>query len=270
MTDYSHLTSIRVSLEDAVALVTLDRSDSLNAVDHQMHHELEEVFALLAEDSEVNAVVVTGAGKAFSAGGDIQGMKDRASDPDTIREYIHSWILQGPRKLVRNLLEVPQPIIAAVNGHAIGLGATLALLSDIVIASEDARIGDPHVSVGIVAGDGGAAIWPLLVSLSKAKEMLLTGDLITAKEAVGLGLVNHAVPRDQVLPDAMKLAQRLASGPTLAIRWTKMALNKRLRDEVNLVLEASLATEGLSFLTRDHAEAVDAFLEKRKPNFQGR
>ena len=100
--------------------------------------------------------------------------------------------------------------------------------------------------------------------------MLLTGDLITAKEALDLGLVNHAVPRDQVLPDAMKLAHRLASGPTLAIRWTKMALNKRLRDEVNLVLEASLATEGLSFLTRDHAEAVDAFLEKRKPNFQGR
>ena len=270
MPDYSHLSSIRVSIENSVALVTLDRPDSLNAVDHQMHHELEEVFDILAEDADVNAVVVTGAGKAFSAGGDIQGMKDRASDPDTLREYVHSWILQGPRKLVRNLLEVPQPIIAAVNGHAIGLGATLALFSDIVIASEDARIGDPHVSVGIVAGDGGAAIWPLLVGLSKAKEMLLTGDLITAKEAVGLGLVNHAVPRDQVLPDAMKLAQRLASGPTLAIRWTKMALNKRLRDEVNLVLEASLATEGLSFLTRDHAEAVDAFLEKRKPHFQGR
>ncbi len=270
MTDYSSLESIRVVVKDSVALVTLDRPDSLNAVDHLMHQELEEVFGLVAEDSEVNAVVLTGAGKAFSAGGDLRGMQDRARDPDGLREYVHGWILQGPRKLVRNLLEVPQPIIAAVNGHAIGLGATLALLSDIIIASEEARIGDPHVSVGIVAGDGGAAIWPLLVSLSKAKEMLLTGDLVSAKEALGLGLVNHVVTREEVVPEAMKLAQRLASGPTLAIRWTKMALNKRLRDEVNLVLEASLATEGLSFLSRDHAEAVDAFLEKRKPDFQGR
>ena len=270
MSDYSGLKSLQVNVQDSVALVTLDNSDSLNAVSNEMHEELEEVFALLAEDSAVNAIVITGAGKAFSAGGDIQGMKARASDPDSLREFVHGWIMQGPRKLVRNLLEVPQPIVAAVNGHAIGLGATLALLCDIIIVSENAKIGDPHVSVGIVAGDGGAAIWPLLVSLSKAKEMLLTGDLVTANEALGLGLVNKVVAREQVLPSAMELAQRLASGPTLAIRWTKMALNKRLRDEVNLVLEMSLATEGLSFLTRDHAEAVDAFLEKRKPNFQGR
>ncbi len=270
MTDYSSLKSLRVEVNDSVAQVTLDRPDSLNAVDHQMHLDLEEVFAMLAEDSTVNAIVLTGAGKAFSAGGDIRGMQERARDPEVQREYIHGWLMQGPRKLVRNLLEVPQPIIAAVNGHAIGLGATIALLSDIIIASEDARIGDPHVSVGIVAGDGGAAIWPLLVSLCKAKEMLLTGDLVTANEALGLGLVNHVVARDQVVPEAVKLAGRLASGPTLAIRWTKMALNRRLRDEVNLVLEASLATEGLSFFTHDHVEAVDAFLEKRKPEFQGR
>lgn len=270
MSDYSGLKSLQVNVKDSIALVTLDNPDSLNAVSNEMHEDLEEVFALLAEDSAVNAIVVTGAGKAFSAGGDIQGMKARASDPDALREFAQGWIMQGPRKLVRNLLEVPQPIIAAVNGHAIGLGATLALLCDIIIVSENAKIGDPHVSVGIVAGDGGAAIWPLLVSLSKAKEMLLTGDLVTANEALGLGLVNKVVAREQVLPSAMELAQRLASGPTLAIRWTKMALNKRLRDEVNLVLEMSLATEGLSFLTRDHAEAVDAFLEKRKPNFQGR
>lgn len=270
MSDYSGLKSLQVNVQDSVALVTLDNSDSLNAVSNEMHEELEEVFALLAEDSAVNAIVITGAGKAFSAGGDIQGMKARAGNPDSLREFVHGWIMQGPRKLVRNLLEVPQPIIAAVNGHAIGLGATLALLCDIIIVSENAKIGDPHVSVGIVAGDGGAAIWPLLVSLSKAKEMLLTGDLVTANEALGLGLVNKVVAREQVLPSAMELAQRLASGPTLAIRWTKMALNKRLRDEVNLVLEMSLATEGLSFLTRDHAEAVDAFLEKRRPNFRGR
>ena len=270
MTDYSVLETIRVETRDKVAVVTLDRPDSLNAMDHQMHTELEEVFVMLAEDSDVNAVVLTGAGKAFSAGGDIKAMQERARDPDALSDFVHGWIMQGPRKLVRNMLETPQPIIAAVNGHAIGLGATVALLSDIIIASEKARIGDPHVNVGIVAGDGGAAIWPLLVSLSKAKEMLLTGDLITAPEALSLGLVNRVTPPEQVMPAAMEVAQRLASGPTLAIRWTKMALNRRLRDEVNLVLEASLATEGLSFFSRDHVEAVDAFLEKRKPEFRGR
>ena len=270
MTDYSTLKSILVEVRDSVAQVTLDRPDALNAVDHQMHLDLEEVFGLLAEDSSVNAVVLTGAGKAFSAGGDIKGMQERARDPEVQKAYIHGWLMQGPRKLVRNLLELPQPIIAAVNGHAIGLGATLALLSDIIIVSEQAKIGDPHVSMGVVAGDGGAVIWPLLVSLCKAKELLLTGDLVTAQEALRLGLVNKVVARDQVVPSAMEMAQRLASGPTLAIRWTKMALNKRLRNEVNLVLESSLATESLTFFTRDHAEAVDAFLEKRKPEFQGR
>ena len=112
-------------------------------------------------------------------------MQERARDPEVQKAYIHGWLMQGPRKLVRNLLELPQPIIAAVNGHAIGLGATLALLSDIIIVSEQAKIGDPHVSMGVVAGDGGAVIWPLLVSLCKAKEMLLTGDLVTAQEALG-------------------------------------------------------------------------------------
>ena len=270
MGNYSKFKAIKVSVQDAVATVTLNRPEALNAVDHVMHLELEEMLALVAEDQDINAVVLTGAGKAFSAGGDIKAMQARARDPEAQRDYINRFIMQGPRKLIRNFLEVPQPIIAAVNGHAIGLGATLALFSDMIIISEEARIGDPHVSVGIVAGDGGAVIWPLLTSLCKAKELLLTGDLLTASEACEIGLVNKVVPKDEVLSTAMALAQRLASGPTLAIRWTKLALNKRLREEVNLVLDASLATEGLTFLSQDHREAVDAFLEKRSAKFQGR
>ena len=270
MADYDRFGTLDVQIKDAIAIVTLNRPDALNAVDHQMHLEIEEVLDDVTEDSGVSAVVLTGAGRAFSAGGDIRAMKERADNLEAQREYVTNFIMQGPWKLVRNFLEVRQPVIAAVNGDAIGLGATLALISDMIIISEDARIGDPHVRVGIVAGDGGAAIWPLLTSLCKAKELLMTGDLITASEAERLGLVNRVVPADQVLASALELAHRLASGPTLAIRWTKLALNKRLRSEVNMVLEASLATEGLTFLSDDHREAVNAFLEKRKPTFEAR
>ncbi|MFQ5873631.1 MAG: enoyl-CoA hydratase/isomerase family protein [Dehalococcoidia bacterium] len=270
MADYRNFQTIKVEIEDTIAVITLNRPEALNAVDHQMHLEIESVLEKVAEDTSVNVLVLTGAGRAFSAGGDIKAMKARAEVPKAQRDYVNNFIMQGPRKLIRNLLEVQQPIIAALNGDAIGLGATLALFSDIIIASKEARIGDPHVRVGIVAGDGGAAIWPLLTSLSKAKELLLTGDLITASEAERLGLVNKVVLTGEVMSEAMALARRLASGPTLAIRWTKMALNKRLRDQVNLVLDASLATEGLTFISEDHREAVEAFLDKRQPKFRAR
>jgi len=177
--------------------------------------------------------------------------------------------LRYGKRLIHNMIEVEQPIIAAVNGDAVGLGATLALFCDIIIASEKARFGDPHVRVGLVAGDGGAVIWPLLCGVAKAKEYLMTGDLISAAEAERIGLINHVVPPGEVMPKAMELAHRLANGPTRAIRWTKLACNKRLRDEVNLVLDASLAVETISMLTEDHREAARAFVEKRSPKFKG-
>jgi enoyl-CoA hydratase len=152
----------------------------------------------------------------------------------------------------------------------VGLGATLALFCDVIIASENAKFGDPHVTVGLVAGDGGAVIWPMLCGLARAKEYLMTGDLLTATEAERIGLINHVVPQDEVMSKAMQLAQRLANGPSKAIRWTKLACNKRLRDEVNLVLDASLAVESLSMLTEDHSEATRAFTEKRAPRYKGR
>lgn len=146
----------------------------------------------------------------------------------------------------------------------------MALFCDVIIASEDAKIGDPHVSVGLVAGDGGAVIWPLLCGLAKAKEYLMTGDLMTAAEAERIGLINHVVPQAEVMPKSMELAHRLANGPTLAIRWTKLSCNKRLRDEVNLVLDASLAVETLSMISEDHQEATRAFVEKRTPQYKGK
>jgi len=263
--DYSRYQLIKVERDDRVAIFTLNRPESLNAVNPQLHTELEDIFADVARDDDVNVVVLTGAGRAFCSGGDVKGMDARQSG-DPVRARMP---LRYAKRLIYNMIEVEQPIIAAVNGHAIGLGATLALFCDVIIASENAKFGDPHVKVGLVAGDGGSVIWPLLCGLARAKEYLMTGDLMSATEAERIGLINHVVPLNEVMPKAMELAHRLANGPTRAIRWTKLACNKRLRDEVNLVLDASLAVETLSMLTEDHKEAARAFTEKRTPEFKG-
>jgi enoyl-CoA hydratase/carnithine racemase len=228
-----------------------------------MHTELEELFAEITYDDAINAIVLTGAGRAFCAGGDIRGMDSRA------REGTQRIPLRSAKRLMQNMLEVEQPIIGAINGDAVGLGATLALFCDVIIANENARFGDTHIKVGLVAGDGGAVIWPLLVGIARAKELLMTGDLINATEAERIGLINRVVPAGQAYPESLALAQRLAAGPTRAIRWTKLSLNKRLKDEMNLVLDASLAVETLSMATEDHKEAARAFVEKRPPRFTG-
>lgn len=262
--DYSRYEFIKVEREGKVAIFTLNRPESLNAINPQLHTELEDIFADVARDDDVNVVVLTGAGKGFCSGGDVRGM-----DEGRFGDFKTRMPIRNAKRLIHNMVEVEQPIVAAVNGHAIGLGATLALFCDVIIASESAKFGDPHVRVGLVAGDGGAVIWPLLCGLAKAKEYLMTGDLMSASEAERIGLINHVVPPDEVMPKAMELAQRLANGPTRAIRWTKLSCNKRLRDEVNLVLDASLAVETISMLSDDHKEAARAFVEKRAPNFKG-
>ena len=262
--EYSRYELIKVDKDDKVAIITINRPEALNAVNAQLHSELEDIFADVARDKDINAVVLTGAGRAFCSGGDVKAM-----DAGEFEPFKTGGPLCGARRLIHNMIEVEQPIIAAVNGHAIGLGATLALFCDVIIASENVKIGDPHVKVGLVAGDGAAVIWPLLCGLAKAKEYLMTGDLINATEAERMGLINHVVPSSEVMPRAMELAHRLANGPTRAIRWTKLACNKRLRDEINLVLDASLAVETVSMLTEDHKEATRAFAEKRTPEFKG-
>ena len=263
MPDYSRYQTLQIDCADQVATVTLNRPQVLNAVNPQMHTELEELFAEITADDAINAIVLTGAGRAFCAGGDIRGMDSRA------REGAQRIPLRSAKRLVQNMLEVEQPIIGAINGDAVGLGATLALFCDVIIADEKARFGDTHIKVGLVAGDGGAVIWPLLVGIARAKELLMTGDLINAMEAERIGLINRVVPAGQAYPAGLTLAKRLAAGPTRAIRWTKLSLNKRLKDEVNLVLDASLAVETLSMATEDHKEAARAFVEKRPPRFTG-
>lgn len=278
MPDYSRYEFIKVEKAARVATVTLNRPDRLNAVNPVLHHELMTIWSDLAEDREVNAIILTGAGRAFCAGGDVKGMASRSGDGQdkakqeqaAAESRRHNLATPAEaRRIVQNMLDVEQPIIGAINGDAIGLGATLALLCDIIVVSEKARFADTHVRVGIVAGDGGAVIWPLLIGPARAKEFLMRGNFVNGADAFKMGMVNYAVAPEQVMAKARELAQELADGPTYAIRWSKLAVNKWLKQQTNLILDASLAYEMLTFTTEDHREAARAFVEKRKPNFNG-
>lgn len=263
--DYSGYHTIEIKRDGTVLVVTLNRPERLNAINASLHAELATIFADVAKDREAHAIVLTGAGRAFSAGGDVEWFQEVQDNPRTFD--LVQW---EAKKIIQDLLELEAPVIAAVNGHATGLGATLALFCDTIFMADTARIGDPHVKMGIVAGDGGAVIWPWLLGPARAKEYLMTGDLLTAQEAERIGLVNRVVPAAQCLPQALEFARRLADGPILAVKWTKVSVNKLLKAAVNLVLDASLALEAQTFRTEDHREAVRAFIEKRPPKFLGR
>ncbi len=259
-------TYIKTELDDGVLWVTLDRPERRNAISPEMHEELTPLFRRIADDREARIVVLTGAGdKAFCVGADFGGMQDNLDEgyedgmPD---------LMIGSTALVRAQLAVPQPIIAAINGDAIGLGATMALFCDITYMAAEARLADPHVNAGLVAGDGGAILWPLLMGLNRGKEFLLTGDIMDAAEADRLGLVNHVLPRAELLAAAGAMARRLASGPQVAIQFNKRLANAELIDRVNRVIDASLAMEAITFSTADHQEAVRSFIEKRAPKFR--
>lgn len=261
--DYSQYRRIKVERQGRLLTLTLNRPEVLNAVDGQMQLELAQIFYDVNLDQDVDVVMLTGAGKAFCAGGDINWLgetTDAGASPS---------MLDGKR-VVFGLLDLEKPIIAKVRGPCVGLGATVALLCDIIIASDDVRIGDPHVKVGIVAGDGGAVIWPQLIGYAKAKEYLITGDLIGAVEAERIGLINHVVPEADLDAKAQAVADKLLRGATLAIRYTKVATNIGLKMVAQAVMDASVAYETVTFHSQDHREAVAAFREKRRPVFTGK
>jgi enoyl-CoA hydratase len=253
--------------DDGILRVTLNRPERRNAIDAVMHQELRQLYTRLADDADIEVIVITGAGKGFCAGADFKQMQDNNDETAAYDEGFSSLFVDGVA-IVRNILAVRRPMIAAVNGDAIGLGASLALFCDVVYMAEGARIGDPHVAAGLVAGDGGAVLWPLLVGVNRAKEYLMTGDLLTAIEAERIGLVNHVVPADQLDKAAMDMARRLAHGPALAIRFNRQLVNKELEDRVNRIYDTAFAMEAITFRSADHQEAVKAFGEKRLPTFQ--
>ncbi|MCA0244815.1 MAG: enoyl-CoA hydratase/isomerase family protein [Proteobacteria bacterium] len=253
---YDDYTTLAFSRHGAVLTVRLNRPQALNAVNETLHRELSRVFAEIAADASVDAVVLTGEGRAFSAGGDLEWF--RHITPQQL-----DTLFVEARRIIVDLVDLPQPIVSAINGVSAGLGTTLALFCDVVYAAEQARISDPHVSIGVTAGDGGAVIWPLLVGPARAKQYLMTGDSLTAEEAERIGLVNRVLPAAQLLGEAEALAQRLASGSRSAVRSTKASVNKLLRDAVNLVLDTSLALEKECFSTAYHKQALETFARKR-------
>ena len=261
--------TIRLSRDGDVLVATIDhpRSD-LNAVDGQLHADLAELFRMLrreqATDGGARAVLITGSKKAFSAGGDFAWFPQL----DTVERLDHLRL--DARQLIWDLLDVEIPIVSAINGPAIGLGASVALLCDIVLMADDAVIADPHVRVGIVAGDGGTVIWPLLVGPSRAKQYLLTGDAVRAVEAERIGLVNEVVPAAELYDRALAWARRLAAGAPLALRYTKLAVNQQLRRALLDSFDLATALELTTFQSDDHQEALAALREKRAPRFEGR
>ena len=258
-------TTLRTERIDHVLKVTIDHPTSpLNAVDEQLHHDLTALFASLRRETAARAIVLTGRGKAFSAGGDFNWFPQlRAIERlDALR--------RDAKQLIWDLLDVEVPIVAAVNGHAMGLGASIALLCDVIFMADTATIGDPHVRVGIVAGDGGCAIWPLAVGPARAKQYLLTGDPVSAVEAERIGLVNRVVPTADLEREAMAFAQRLAAGAPLAVRYTKLSVNKLIKDALNVAFDTSTALELVTFQSADHQEALAAIREKRVPKFEGK
>lgn len=229
-----------------------------------LHGELSRVFFDINRDDETSVVVLTGAGDAFSAGGNIKNMVRRIDEGRTWEWYQG---ISEARQILQGLLRLEKPLITRINGHAMGLGATLAVAGDISYMLEDAKIADTHVRMGLVAGDGGALLWPLLIDYAQARRYLLTGDSMTGREAAALGLVTEAVTAAEMDGKVFDMAGRLASGATQAISGTKIAINMLLRTQLDTLVDAHLGLETETYFSGDHSEAAHAFMEKRKPVF---
>jgi enoyl-CoA hydratase len=257
--------TIGVERDGDILTVTIDHPGSaMNAVDETLHRELAELFAALKTESAARAVILTGSDRAFSAGGDMAWFPSLRA-PDRLHE-----LRREAKQLVWDLLDVEIPIVCALNGSAVGLGASVALLCDLIVMADTAVIIDPHVQVGLVAGDGGAAIWPLLVGPLAAKRHLLLGEPLTAEFALRLGIAVELCRSEDVAVTARRWADRLASQPPLAVQGTKIAVNAQLKQALLTSFDLSTALEMSCFNSEDHAEAVQAFVDKRTPTFRGR
>ena len=262
---------IRTEIDGHVAVLTLTRPDSMNALGAPGDgDEIAAACEALNADREVRCAILTGEGRAFSAGGDVKAMKARegafagggVAIRDNYRRNIH--------RIVRSLYNLEVPLVAAVNGPAVGLGCDVACMADVRIAADTARFGVTFLKLGIIPGDGGAWLLPRTVGMSWAAELLFTGDLIDAAKAREIGLVSHVVAPDALMAEARRLAERIAQQPPHALRIAKTLLRRGQEASFDTILELSAASQGLSHLTEDHMEGVDALLEKRPPVFRGR
>ena len=257
--------SILLTRRGRILEIALNRPEKLNAVDRQLHGELARVFREAATDRDSDVVILTGAGRSFSAGGDLGFLEACIADPAEFERVAYEG-----KQIVYALLELEKPVIAKVNGAAVGLGATLALFCDLIFMADTAHMADPHVRVGLVAGDGGAVIWPQLIGFARAKEYLFTGRPVSAADAVAMGLANRAVPADELDATVEEFATTLAQGALGAIRGTKVAVNVALKQLAHSIMDTSTTLEVLSSRSEDHRIAVTAFREKQRPLFVGR
>lgn len=246
-----------VEKRGAVHVVSINRPEAFNAVNEEVHHAFATIWRRLTDDEDVRAVVTTGVGKAFSAGGDMV-MFGRLIDDPAARQFQ----INEARTVFLEVINFPKPLVSAVNGPAVGLGCSIALLSDFLVMGRSSYLADPHVAVGLVAGDGGAAMLPLLIGLMKAKQYVLLGDRITPEEAEKLNLVTKVAEDDAVLDDALAIGERLAALPPQALRATKVAMNMHLSRAALGILEYALAEEYTSFTTPEFQERVAAFRAK--------
>jgi enoyl-CoA hydratase len=256
---YQHLVFERRA--EGVLLITIDRPERMNATNARLHTELVTVWRDVAEDPDTRAVVITGAGRAFSAGGDLEMIEQMAGDYNRVAQ-----MASEAAQLPLNMLDCEKPIVSAINGTAVGAGLAVALMADISVIAQDAKLTDGHLRLGVVAGDHAAVLWPLLCGMAKAKYYLLTADFIDGEEAERSGLVSRCVPRDQVLDTALEIATRIATGPQQAARWTKRTLNHWLRQAIP-AFDASVAYEMLTFMGQDVLEGARAIQERRAPKF---
>ena len=255
MTPFDVPDELEVVLEGPIRVVRLNRPDHLNATNHELHRGLARLFPQIDADDGARAVVLTGKGKAFSAGGDFTYLDELARDEDRRKET-----LAHGRQIVTGMVGCRVPIVAAVNGPAVGLGCSLVALSDIVFMAESAHLADPHVVMGLVAADGGPVSWPLMISLQLAKEYALTGDRIPALRAAEIGLVNHVCPDAEVLEQAMACAHRIAKLPRRAVEDTKRILNVHLERAVLATLDFALSAEDRSFVSPELRANLDRLL----------
>ncbi|WP_024804504.1 enoyl-CoA hydratase/isomerase family protein [Nocardia sp. BMG51109] len=250
---------LTVKADGPVRTVIIDRPDELNAVNADLHRALAQVWRQLAADREARVVILTGAGRAFSAGGDLDWISTFPENPVARDESIREGA-----EIIEEMLRFPLPVIAAVNGAAVGLGASLAVLCDVVLMSERAYLADPHVAVGLVAGDGGAAFWPLLTPILRTREYLYTGDRIDAATAVEVGLASRIVAPDELLGEARTLADRLAAQPAEALRGTKRVVNMYLSQALGGPMQAGFAAEVVTMQTPEHRDRLRALRERAR------
>ena len=260
--------SVLYEQDDRIVKITLNRPDTRNALSGDIIEGLVEYIQKADKDKNVGCVILTGAGKSFSSGGNLQEIKDMTTKDQMTQAQLEDWYRFGIQKIPLTMNSIDVPVVAAVNGHAIGAGNDLCTMCDIRIAGEDAKFSESFLRIGIIPGDGGSWFLPKIIGLARAKEMILTCDVLDANKALDWGLVSKVVPNENLIVEAQQLAKKIASQPPEASRRAKRLLRMSQNVPLQDALEMAASQQSILQQLDDHREAIDALLEKRKPNYK--